>query len=213
MEITNRAQLLEFIRKQSLKLVTENGAFADLEDKVESVDESFIDVYQKKLDKLKSAEEKAMAEENYVELQKIKEEKIIALKRLIDAYKVKTKYLQDIHDGLKLEIDKLGNEGSGVFKNKQLTEFSNEELPKGSVIKITTNSSEIKLNKLTALNQYSVLETNANGLAPGDVLALPASIKVGHPAKITVYRKIGDRFQEIGKPDLQNIKGIVKNPS
>ena len=75
MEIKNRAQLLEFIRKQSLKLLKENGAFADLEDKVKSVEESFIEVYERKLEKLRSAEEKAMGEENYVELQKIKEEK------------------------------------------------------------------------------------------------------------------------------------------
>lgn len=213
MEIKNKAQLLEFIRKQSLKLLKENGAFADLEDKVDSVDESFIEVYEKKLDKLKSAEEKAMADENYVELQKIKEEKVVALKRLIDAYKVKTKVLEQIHDGLKQEIGELGAKGSGVFKNKSLNEFSNEELQKGSVIKITTNSSDIKLEKITDNNQYSILETTANGLAPGDVLALPPTVKIGSPAKITVYRKIGERFQQVGSPELQNITAITKNPA
>lgn len=213
MEIKNKAQLLEFIRKQSLKLLKENGAFADLEDKVDSVDESFIEVYEKKLDKLKSAEEKAMADENYVELQKIKEEKVVALKRLIDAYKVKTKVLEQIHDGLKQEIGELGTKGSGVFKNKSLNEFSNEELQKGTVIKITTNSSDIKLEKITDNNQYSILETTANGLAPGDVLALPPTVKIGSPAKITVYRKIGERFQQVGSPELQNITAITKNPA
>ena len=213
MEITNKAQLLEFIRKQSLSLLKENEAFADLENKVASVDESFIEVYEKKLEKLKSAEEKAMGEEDYVELQKIKQEKIIALKRLVDAYKVKTKTLEQIHDGLKQEIGELGTQGSGVFKNKTLNEFSNEDLPKGSVIKITTNSSDIKLEKVTESNQYNVLETTANGLQPGDVLALPPIVKIGHPAQITVYRKIGDRFQEVGRPALQNIKAITKNPA
>jgi len=213
MKIETKAQLLEFIRKQSLKLLKENGAFAALEDKVESVDESFIEVYEKKLDKLKSAEEKAMTDENYVELQKIKEEKVIALKRLIDAYKVKTKVLEQIHDGLKQEIGELGTQGSGVFKNKTLNEFSNEELPKDTVMKITTNSSDITLKKITDSNQYSILETNASGLAPGDVLALPPMVKIGSAAQITVYRKIGDRFQEVGKPQLQNITAITKNPA
>jgi hypothetical protein len=213
MEIKNKAQLLEFIRQQSLKLLKENGAFADLEDKVDSVDESFIEVYEKKLDKLKSAEEKAMTDENYVELQKIKEEKVVALKRLIDAYKVKTKVLEQIHDGLKQEIGELGSKGSGVFKNKSLNEFSNEELPKGSLIKITTNSSDLKLEKITDNNQYSILETTATGLQPGDVLALPATVKIGSPAKVTVYRKIGDRFQQVGTPQLQNITAITKNPA
>lgn len=213
MEIKNRAQLLEFIRQQSLKLLKENEAFADLEDKVGSIDESFIEVYEKKLDKLKAAEEKAMAEEDYVQLQQIKKDKIVALKRLIDAYKVKTKTLEEIHDGLTQEIDELGNKGSGVFKDKVLQEFSNEDLSKGTVVKITTNSSDIKLEKITDSNQYAIIETNANGLSPGDILALPPLIKIGNPAKITVYRKIGNRFNEIGKPDLQNIKSITKNPS
>lgn len=213
MKIETKTQLLEFIRKQSLKLLKENGAFADLEDKVDSVDESFIEVYQKKLDKLKAAEEKAMADENYVELQKIKEEKVVALKRLIDAYKVKTKVLEQIHDGLKQEIGELGSKGSGVFKNKTLNEFSNEDLPKDTIIKITTNSAEIKLKKITDSNQYSILETTANGLAPGDVLALPPIVKIGSPAKVSVYRKIGERFQEVGKPELQNITAITKNPA
>jgi hypothetical protein len=213
MKIETKAQLLEFIKKQSLKLLKENEAFADLEDKVDSIDESFIEVYEKKLDKLKSAEEKAMTDENYVELQKIKEEKVVALKRLIDAYKVKTKVLEQLHDGLKQEIGELGSKGSGVFKDMQLFEFGTEDIVKGNVIKITTNSSETKLEKITDNNQYSILETNASGLKPGDVLALPTSVKVGNPADITVYRKMGDRFQELGKVKFEIIKGITKNPS
>lgn len=213
MEIKTKTQLLEFIRKHSLKLLKESEAFADLDNKVISVDESFIEVYEKKLEKLKSAEEKAMSDENYVELQKIKEEKVVALKRLIDAYKVKTKYLEEIHDNLKQETGELGVKGSGVFRNKSLNEFTNEDLQKGNTIKITTISSEIKLEKITDNNQYSILETNAEGLSPGDVLALPPIVKIGHSAQTTVYRKIGDRFQEIGKPNLQNIKAITKNPS
>ncbi len=128
MEIKTKAQLLEFIRKQSLKLLKENGAFADLEDKVSSVDESFIDVYEKKLEKLKSAEEKAMGDEDYVELHKIKKEKAIALKRLIDAYKVKAKTLEEIYDGLTQEIDSLGTQGSRVFKNKPIDENAVENI-------------------------------------------------------------------------------------
>jgi hypothetical protein len=213
MEIKNRAQLLEFIKKQSLKLVKENGAFAALEDKVDSVDESFIEVYQKKLDKLESAEEKAMAEENYVELQSIKEQKVVALKRLIDAYKFKTKILEQIHDGLKQELDEIGSKGSGVFRDKAMNEFTNEDVPKGTVLKLTTNSAEIKIEKITDNNQYSILETNATGFQPGDVLAMPPAVKVGHSANVTIYRKINDRFQEIGKTNLQVIKGITKNPS
>lgn len=215
MKITNRAQLLEFIRQQSLNLLNENEAFADLEDKVKSIEESFIEVYEKKLKKLKSDEERAMGDENYVELQKIKEEKITSLKRLIDAYKAKTKILEQIHDGLKQEVDELGNKGSGVFRDKQINEFSNEDILKGNIIKIETQSSETKLEKISDNNQYSILETNATGLEIGDILSLPALVKVGHSAEIIVYRKIGavERFQELGKVVLGIIKTIIKNPS
>ena len=50
MEIKNKAQLLEFIRQQSLKLLKEeNQAFASLEDKLEVADANYIEVYEKKL--------------------------------------------------------------------------------------------------------------------------------------------------------------------
>lgn len=212
MEIKTKTQLLEAIRKYSLQFLKENEAFTALEDRVESIDESWIDVYEKKLAKLKSAEEKAMAEENYVELQKIKEEKVVAIKRLIDAYKLKTKTLEELHNGLKQEIGELGSQGSGVFKNKQLDEFTNEELPKDTIIQLSTNSSKIKLKKISDNNQYSVLETTAPGISPGDVLSLAPIVKIGHPAKITIYRKFNDRFKEVGSSQLETIREITKNP-
>ena len=212
MEIKNRDQLLEFIRKQSLKLISENGAFASLEDKVQSIDESFIEVYQKKLDKLNAAEEKAMGEENYVELQKIKTEKLETLKKLIDAFKYKTNILEKMHSNLALELNQMDSKGTGVFKDKPLNEFDNERLEKGTSLKINTLSSEIKVQKISDNNQYQVLNSTASGIDAGDILAFP-NMKVGHSAQIHVYRKIGDRFQQIGSPKLDVIKGITKNPS
>lgn len=213
MEIKNRNQLLEFIRKESLRLIKETEAFADLEDKVADIEEVYIETFEKKYEKLKAEEEKAMAEENYVELQKIKEEKAVALKKLIDAYKVKTRYLEQIHVGLQHELGELGNKGSGVFKDKLMTEFNNEDLQKNNVIKITTLSSEIKLQKINDNNQYSVLSTNASGIQAGDILALPDMI-VGKSAQVTVYRKgANNKYDNIGTPKLEVIKAITKNPS
>lgn len=214
MEITNKDQLLEFIRKQSLKLLKENQAFADLEDKLDSVDASFVEVYEKKLDKLKADEERAMESEDYVELQKIKEEKLTALKRLIDSYKYKTKILEQIHDGLKKELEELGVKGSGVFKNKAINEFNNEDFQKGQTVKISTISSEVTLEKISDNNQYKILNSSAESLKPGDVLVIP-NTRVGNGVKVSVYRQTGEdgRFHEIGSPTLQNIKSITKNPS
>ena len=211
-EIKTKAQLLEFIRKESLKFLKENQAFSSLEDKVESVDASFVEVYEKKLDKLKSEEERAMEKEDYVELQKIKQEKVIALKRLIDAYKYKTKILEDIHDGLHKELEDLGIKGSGVFKNKPLNEFNNEDFQKGQTLKIKSISAEITFEKVSENNQYKILNSTSTALKPGDVIVMP-NAKVGNSVTITVYRKIGPRFEEVGKPMIQNIQAIIKNPS
>ena len=214
MEIKNKTQLLEAIRKYSLQFLKENEAFASLEDKVDVIDESWIEIYEKKLEKLKSAEEKAMAEENYVELQKIKEDKLTAFNRLIDAYKLKTKTLEELRDGLSQDIGQLGSQGSGVFKNKQLNEFTNEEIPKETVIQLSTNSAQIKLKKVSENNQYAILDTTAPTLQVGDILSLSPVVKIGHPVKITIYRSInGGKYQEIGSSELGTIRGIIKNPA
>ncbi len=212
MEIKNKAQLLEFIRKQSLALINENQAFAALEDKLKDVDEGFVQVNEKRFEKLRAEEDSAMAEENYVELERIKKEKVSVLAKLIASYKKKTELLEQIHDGIKQELDMLGVHGGGVFKNKPITEFNNEDFQKGNTVKFITTSSETTVTKLNDNNQYSIVSTNAPGMSAGDILALP-DMAIGSSARITVYRKIGDRFQQVGMPELSNIKEIIKNPS
>lgn len=208
----SKAQLLEFIRKESLKLLKENQAFASLEDRLKDVDEGFVEVNEKRFDKLKNDEVKAIQNEEYADLQRIKQEKVVILGKLIVSYKKKVELLEQIRDGLKQELDELGVKGNGVFKDKSINEFTNEELKKGQLIKIKTISSETKFEKISDNNQYKIVTTTANGLQPGDVVVLP-NIQVGSSVQITVHRKIGDRFQEVGKPTLQNIKEITKNPS
>ena len=155
-----------------------------------------------------------MAEENYVELQKIKEDKLTAFNRLIDAYKLKTKTLEELRDGLSQEIGQLGSQGSGVFKNKQLNEFTNEEIPKETVIQLTTNSAQLKLKKVSENNQYAILDTNTPTLQVGDILSLGPVVKIGHPVKINIYRRLnGGKYQDIGSSELGTIRGIIKNPA
>lgn len=214
MNIRTKDQLLEYIRQQSLKLLKENGASAQLEDRLADIDESFVEVNEKRLARLNSEEEKAMEEENFAELQRIKQDKAVVLKKLIDSYQVKVRVLGQIRDGINKELEELGIKGGGVFKNKQITEFNNEDFQKGNTVKISTISSEIVLKKISDNNQYQILQTNASGLQPGDVLVVP-NLTVGSSAKIRVYRQIsqGAGFEEIGSPTLQNIKDITKNPA
>lgn len=212
MEFKNKAQLLEFIKKESLKLFVENQAFSTIESTLQDVDDGFVSVNEKRYERLKAEEEKAKAKEEYVELQNIKKQQVDVIGKLIASYKKKIELLDQIRDGLRQELDDLGVKGNGVFKDNPVNEFNNEDYQKGHKIRVQTNTAELTLEKISENNQYKILGTNAPGLQPGDVIALP-SMKVGGTAEITVYRNISGKFQEIGKTKLNLIKSITKNPS
>lgn len=216
MEINNKSDLLEFIKRQSLKLVKENQAFSDyksLEDRLADVHDGFVLVNEKRFDKLKAEEDKAMADEDYAELQRIKEEKVKILGKLIASYQKKTEILNELMSELKKEVSDLGSKGSNVFKDTEIKEFKNEDFIKGSVIKIVTLAAEIKVQKISDNNQFKIISTTVSGFIPGDILVIPDMV-VGHPAQVRVYRSIDKvKFDEIGKTQLQTIKAIIKNPS
>lgn len=212
MEFKNKIQLLEFIRKESLKLFVENEAFSTIENTLEDVDDGFISVNEKRYEKLKAEEEKAKAKEDYSELQTIKQKQVEVIGKLIASYQKKNDLLTQIRDGLKQELDHIGMNGSKVFKDNPISEFKNEDFQKGQTIRVQTNSSELTLRKISENNQYQILSTTAPGLQPGDIIVLP-NMKVGDSAKIKVYRQIGARPQEIGDTVLDTIKAITKNPS
>lgn len=218
MEITNKTQLLEFLRQQSLKLLSENQAFANreqfhqLEKKLTDVDEHFVDVNEKNFEKLKREEEAAVKKEDYAELERIKNDKSELLGRLISSYKKKIELYSQLKAALDLEITDMGAQGSNVFKNKELTEFNNEDFEKGNSVKISTIATEITIQKVSDNNQYKVINSSAPQIIEGDILVVP-NMKLGNSVTVSVYRKFGDRFEEVGKPTIQNIRKITKNPS
>jgi len=226
MEITNKEQLLEFIRTESLKLLKENEAFSslgessetldspkvDVEKKLDNIDKHFVDVTEKEFEKLQREESAAVEKEDYVELQRIKKDKVSVLGKLIASYQKKIEYLQELKNGMNQELEQLGVQGNGVFKNKPMNEFSNEDFQKGQTVKIDTISSELTLKKVSENNSYQVLKSTATGILPGDLLALPINMKIGSSAEVSVYRNMGGRHEEIAKPVLKNITQILKNP-
>lgn len=224
MEIKNKTELLEFIRMESLKLLKENEAFShlehpveaskeDIEKKLSNIDKHFVEVTEKEFEKLQKEEETAIEKEEYVDLQRIKKDKVSVLNKLIASYQKKVEYLEELKSGISQELDSLGVQGSGVFKDKPINEFNNEEFQKGQSVKIRTASAEISLKKASENNSYQVLKSNATGILAGDMIALPFNIKIGGSAEVSVYRNIGGRFQEIAKTTLGNITQILKNPS
>lgn len=211
MEIKNKTQLLEFIRKESLKLLKENQAFSsmdttvdssmeDIEKKLSNIEKHFIEVSEKDYEKLKN-EEKSAKEFN--EFQSIKKQKIETLTKMINAYTKKIEYMSEIKSILEDELN------SGFVKDKELDEFKNEEIQKGSIITLQTLSSNFELKKSSENNQYTVLKSDLTGVDPGDIVSLP-NMHVGSPSQIQVYKKVGDRFVT-GKPtEIQRITKISK---
>lgn len=215
MEITNKTELIEFLRRESLKILSESGdnqALSTLNDKVSDVEKYYISTDEKELEKLNSEEEKAIEKEDYVDLQRIREAKKGLLGKLIVSYKKKIELYEQLRLTIGQEIETMGVKGSSVFKNKEMHEFNNESFEKGNTIKIGTISSEITVQKISDNNQYKVLDSSAPGIMPGYLVSIP-NLKIGNSAKIKVYRPMGTRYEEVAAPTIQNIKSIIKNPA
>lgn len=221
MKINNKTELLEFIRKESLKLVKEQEALSSLgqsldQDKIDAristIEQGFIEVNEKKLEALEKEEDKAHDSEDFVELQRIKKEKISCLGQLMAAYEKKGQYLNQLRAITVEELNQLGVSGSGVFKNKEVEELNNLETPKGTKIKLISVGGEFTLEKVTDNNNYNVLDTDVNFISPGDLITLSPLVKIGHQAKVTAYRKIGNSWRPLGVTNINNVVKIIKNP-
>ncbi len=204
--------LKEYIQKEGLRLMNESETLEKLESTIEDIDEGLIDLYEKKFDKLKKDEEKAVADEEFSELKKIKDEQAEVLDKLIKFYEKKVEILNKIGDEIKGDANEVGTKGRGVFDNKKLEEFKNEDFTKGTKVKIAGSAKHFKAEKVSENNTYNVLESNIAGLEPGDFLKI-SDMKVGGSGQVTVYRKIGERFDELKSMKFNNVTEIVKNPS
>ena len=102
--------------------------------------------------------------------------------------------------------------GVGVFNNKNLEEFKNEDIAQNTKIKIAGSSKFFIAEKVSDANTYNVLESNIAGIEPGYFLKI-SDIKIGGSGNVTVYRKVGDKFEELKTMKFNNVTEIVKNPS
>lgn len=209
----NISTLTEHIKKEGLRLMKEEAEnLKKLESTIEDIDQGLIDLYEKKFDKLKKDEEKAVADEEFSELKRIKDEQVQVLDKLIMFYEKKVEVLNKIGEEIKGGANEVGTKGRGVFSNKSIEEFKNEEITKGTKIKIVGSSKFFVAEKASENNTYNVLESNITGIEPGDFLKI-SDMKVGGSGNVTIYRKIGDRYDELKTMRFNNVTEIVKNPS
>ena len=205
--------LKEHIQKEGLRLMNEEAEnLKKLESTIEDIDEGLIDLYEKKFDKLRKDEEKAVADEEFSQLKRIKDEQAEVLDKLIKFYEKKVEVLNKIGDEIKNSASEVGTKGRDVFSNKAMEEFKNEDIAQNTKIKIAGSSNFFIVEKVSENNTYNVLESNITGIEPGDFLKI-SDMKVGGPGSVTIYRKVGDRFDELKTMKFNNVTEIVKNPS
>lgn len=183
-----------------------------LESTIDDIDEGLIGMYEKKFEKLRKDEEKAVADEEFSQLKRIKDEQAEVLDKLIKVYEKKVEVLNKIGNEIKSSASEVGTKGRDVFSNKAMEEFKNEDIAQNTKIKIAGSSKFFIAEKVSENNTYNVLESNITGIEPGDFLKI-SDMKVGGSGNVTVYRKVGDRFDELKTMKFKNVTEIVKNPS
>jgi len=208
----NIEKLKEYVHKEGLKLIKEESVNLDkLEDVLHDIDEGLIDRYEDRLSKLKSEEKDAFENEDYSNLKKVKSEQLEIVEKLIKFYEKKSKILTQIGEEIKTESEKITSKGIEVFGNKSMDEFKNEDILQGTKLKINGSSKYFTIEKVNENNNYIVLSSNIQGVEEGDYLKI-SDMKIGGSGEITVYRKMGDRFDELKTLKLKNVTDIVKNP-
>lgn len=205
--------LKEYIQTEGLKLIKESDDnLKKLESVVEDIEEGFLVRYENKLETLKKDEEAAIKDQDFSRLKEIKDEQIKVIDQLIKFYNKKVEILNKIGEEIKGDANEVVTKGVGVFNNKNLEEFKNEDITQNTKIKIAGSSKFFIAEKVSDANTYNVLESNIAGIEPGYFLKI-SDIKIGGSGNVTVYRKVGDKFEELKTMKFNNVTEIVKNPS
>lgn len=207
----------DLIKKESLRVIKESQASflseasSVVDDTMEDVN-NVIGVYEKKLEKLNNEEKSAMDKEDYLELRNIKQSQQNALDKMIRVYEQKLKLLRGQSEKLEQDMKNIDENGASVFKNQEMKEFESDNFEKGNGIRIEVPNYFMDLAKIADHNSYKVMNTNIPGLEVGTDLAMMPNLKIGGSGKVSIYRKVGDRYENVKDFQLKNIKKLIKNP-
>jgi len=210
----------DIVRKESLRIMKESQAsflvesspVVDSETKLtmKRVND-YIGLLEKNLDKLNNEEKSAMDNEDYLSLKEIKKSQLNELSAMIKSYEKKLELLNKQKQELEQETNDIDSKGAGVFKNQEINEFSNEGFEKGWGLKLQTPNYHLSLVKIGDHNAYKVMNTNIENLELSDLLQLP-DLKIGGAGKMQVFRKVGDRHDNVAEFEMKNIIKMTKNP-
>ena len=213
----NENRIRNLIKKESLRIIKESQASflkedsGDVQNVIKDVDDGIIEVNEKRLDKLENEEKTAREKEDFADLKRIKEEQVDSTEKLIRGYARKVELLTKVREELHSELLNIQTSGSGIFKNQEITEFSNERFEKDMALRIETPNTSTGLVKIMDSNAYKVVDTNIPNLESNDLLQLP-DLKIGGGGSVKVFRKIGNRHEEVANFKIDNITKMIKNP-
>ena len=178
---------------------------------IKDVDDGIIEVNEKRLTKLDGEEKKAREKEDLADLKRIKEEQVDSTEKLIRGYARKVELLTKVREELQEDMLNIQTSGSGVFKNQEMSEFNNESFEKDWGLRIDTPNTSTGLVKVMDTNAYKVIDTNIPSLEVNDLLQLP-DLKIGGSGNVKVYRKVGERHENVANFKIDNITKMIKNP-
>ena len=213
----NEQIIRNLIKKESLRFFYHSQASFLKEDSgsvqnvIKDVDDGIIEVNEKRLTKLDGEEKKAREKEDLADLKRIKEEQVDSTEKLIRGYARKVELLTKVREELQEDMLNIQTSGSGVFKNQEMSEFNNESFEKDWGLRIDTPNTSTGLVKVMDTNAYKVIDTNIPSLEVNDLLQLP-DLKIGGSGNVKVYRKVGERHENVANFKIDNITKMIKNP-
>ncbi len=193
--------------------MNESQAFKSLEQQLAKVDETFIKYSQDRMIELDKEIEDARAEKDFPRFKTALEGKNAAIDDLINAHNKRMEILVKMKESINSDLQGALQRGEKVFMGEKLEYFSSENFKKGERIRIESNNYFLELEKtVDDKNQFVLQDMNIEGLKLGDIIQV-GDFNLGGDAKMTVYRKVDQRYESMGETVIENVSSLVKDPA
>ena len=132
---------------------------------------------------------------------------------LINAHKKRMEILEKMKLAVKTDFEGAELRGEKVFMGENLEYFDTEFFKKGERVRIESSNFFIEVEKMSDdKNQFVLQDFNSEGFKMGDV-AVIQNFNIGGDAKMKMYRKFEERYENMGESQINNITSIIKDPA
>jgi hypothetical protein len=193
--------------------INENRAsFSALKDQLKDVDKILLSSYEKELDREEKMAEKHKNEKNIEEFILSVEKQRGIINKLVSSLERKVDILKNMKTSKDEEYQDSLERGVNIFKNVMLKSFDNLKYKKGQRIEFKNKSYSLALEKSKDdANVYTVLKSNIQNVQPQDVVKAD-NFSMGENAKITLYKLVGDKYQQVSSFEIKGVVDVVLDP-